>query len=129
MQPSQRQLLLVDDNQDMCELMTIWFNPKDYSVTFAQTMAEGWKLAQSKGFDLCLLDSNLPDGSGYELCQQICASIPDLPVVFYSGCAYDEDRRQGLAAGARAYLIKPNDIDRIEGVIRKLIAEVGVGVS
>ena len=129
MQPSQRQLLLVDDNQDMCELMTMWFDPTDYSVTFARTMAEGWKLAQSKGFDLCLLDSKLPDGSGYELCQQICASIPNLPVVFYSGCAYETDRQQGLAAGAQAYLVKPNDIDRIEGVIRKLIAEVGVGVS
>ena len=127
MQISQRQLLLVDDNQDMCEMMTMWFNRTDYSVTFALTMAEGWKLAQSQYFDLCLLDSRLPDGSGYELCQQICASIPDLPVVFYSGSAYDKDRRQGLAAGARAYLVKPNDLDRVEGVIRTLIAEVGVG--
>ena len=34
---------------------------------------------------------------------------------------------RGLAAGARAYLVKPNDLDRVEGVIRTLIAEVGVG--
>ena len=99
MQISQRQLLLVDENQDMCEMMTMWFNRTDYSVTFALTMAEGWKLAQSQYFDLCLLDSRLPDGSGYELCQQICASIPDLPVVFYSGSAYDADRQQGAGSG------------------------------
>ena len=126
MQVSERQILLVDDNNDTCEMMKEWFSPTAYQVTSAQSMAEGWKLAQSNYFDLCLLDSRLPDGSGYELCQRICADLPDLPVVFYSGCAFDEDREQGLAAGARAYLVKPNDLDRIEGVISSLLAEVKV---
>ncbi len=125
MQVSQRQILFVDDNQDACEMMMLWFNPTNYIVTAARTMAEGWKLAQSRSFDLCLLDSTLPDGSGYELCQLICAGIPNLPVVFYSGHAYDKDRQQGMAAGASAYLVKPNDLDRIEEVISKLITECG----
>ena len=122
MQVSERQILLVDDNNDACEMMKVWFSPA-YMITSAQSMAEGWKLAQSNYFDLCLLDSRLPDGSGYELCQRICADIPNLPVVFYSGCAFDEDRQQGLAAGASAYLVKPNDLDRIEGVISSLLDE------
>ena len=125
MQALQRQILFVDDNHDTCEMMMLWFNPTNYFVTAARTMAEGWKLAQSRSFDLCLLDSTLPDGSGYELCQLICAGIPNLPVVFYSGCAYDQDRQQGLAAGASAYLVKPNDLDRIEAVIGRLITECG----
>lgn len=129
MQVTQRQILLVDDNQDTCEMMTLWFGSMDYTVTSAQTMADGWRLAQSKFFDLCLLDSRLGDGSGYELCQRICAAIPALPVVFYSGCAYETDRQQGLAAGAQAYLVKPNDMDRIEGVISQLMAEVGAPQS
>ena len=123
MQVSERQILLVDDNHDACEMMKEWFSATAYKITSAQSMAEGWKLAQSNYFDLCLLDSRLPDGSGYELCQQICADIPNLPVIFYSGCAFEEDRQQGLAAGARAYLVKPNDLDRIEGVISSLLAE------
>ena len=76
MQALQRQILFVDDNHDTCEMMMLWFNPANYFVTAARTMAEGWKLAQSRSFDLCLLDSTLPDGSGYELCQLICAAIP-----------------------------------------------------
>lgn len=82
-------------------------------------------MAQSNHFDLCLLDSQLPDGSGYDLCRRIRALAPDLPVVFYSGHAYETDRQQGLAAGAQEYLIKPNDLDRIEEVIDKLIAVGG----
>ncbi len=128
MQVSERQILLVDDNHDACEMMKEWFSPA-YMITSAQSMAEGWELARSKSFDLCLLDSRLPDGSGYELCQRICADLPDLPVVFYSGCAFEEDRQQGLAAGARAYLVKPNDLDRIEEVVSRLIAEVGATQS
>ncbi len=122
---SERQILLVDDDEITCEMMKQWFNPENYLVTSAQSMAEGWKLAQSTYFDLCLLDSRLPDGTGYELCQRICADIPNLPVVFYSGCAFDEDRRLGLAAGARAYLVKPNDLERIEEVIGGIISKAG----
>lgn len=121
MQVSQRQILLVDDNQDTCDMMTLWFRSTEYTVTSAQTMAEGWRLAQSKLFDLCLLDSRLSDGSGYELCQRICDVIPNLPVVFYSGCAYEKDRQQGLAAGARAYLVKPNDLDKLVEIISALL--------
>ena len=120
---SERQILLVDDDDITCEMMKQWFSPENYLVTSAQSMAEGWKLAQSTYFDLCLLDSRLPDGTGYELCQRICADIPDLPVVFYSGCAFDEDRRLGLEAGARAYLVKPNDLERIEEVINSIISK------
>ena len=123
MKVAQRKILLVDDNQDARAMMIMWLGDADYTVTTAETMAQGWKLAQSTSFDLCLLDSWLPDGSGYDLCRQISALLPDMPIVFYSAGAYEKDRQCGLAAGARAYLVKPNDLDRIEAVIRNLIAE------
>lgn len=119
---SEWQILLVDDNKDICEMMTLLLGLADFKVSFAQTMAEGWRLAQSNSFDLCLLDSQLPDGSGYDLCRQIRDFAPDLPVVFYSGHAYETDRQQGLAAGAQAYLVKPNDMSHIEAVMSQLIA-------
>ncbi len=117
----QKQILLVDDHQDTCEMMTFLLGFSNYKVWSAQTMAEGWRLARDRFFDLCLLDSRLPDGSGYELCRRIHALAPDLPVVFYSGEAYEKDRQQGLAAGAQAYLVKPNDLDNVEGVIGALV--------
>jgi CheY-like chemotaxis protein len=44
-----------------------------------------------------------------------------LPVIFYSGDAYEKDQQQGLAAGAQAYLVKPNDLENIAGVIGTLL--------
>ena len=125
MHVSQRQVLLVDASYDTCEMMTLLLGLSNFKVRFAHTLAEGWRMAQSNHFDLCLLDSQLPDGSGYDLCRRIRALAPDLPVVFYSGHAYETDRQQGLAAGAQAYLIKPNDLNRIEEVMDKLIAVGG----
>ncbi len=121
----QKQILLVDADRDTCEMMTLFLGLShyNYKVRFAQTMAAGWRMARDRYFDLCLLDSRLPDGSGYELCRRIHDMAPELPVVFYSGDAYDIHRQQGLAAGAQAYLVKPNDLDRIADVIGELIAE------
>lgn len=117
----QKQILLVDDHQDTCEMMTRFLGLANYQVRSAQTMAEGWRMARDKYFDLCLLDSRLPNGSGYELCRRIHALAPDLPVVFYSSEAYEKDQQQGLAAGAQAYLVKPGGLDELEGVIRRLL--------
>lgn len=121
MQPQKKQILIIDDRQEMCEMMTLLLGFSNYQVRCVQTMAEGWRMVQERAIDLCLLDSRLPDGSGFELCRRICALSPSLPVVFYSGDAYEKDRRKGLAAGAQAYLIKPNDLDKIAEVIGEVL--------
>ena len=122
-QSPHRRLLLVDDDYESCTMMTTMLGCSEYEVIFAQTMVEGLMLAQTLSFDLCLLESQLSDGSGYELCQRIHASDVSLPIVFYSGAAYEKDRQHGLEAGAQAYLIKPSDLDQVEKVISELIAQ------
>lgn len=120
-QAPQRRILLVDYDTDNCKMMANLLGVSEYQITSAHTMTEGLRLAQNNSFDLCLLESRLSDGSGYELCQRIRAFDPGMPIVFYSGAAYERDRQQGLEAGAQAYLIKPNDLDRIENVVEELI--------
>ncbi|HEX4946623.1 MAG TPA: response regulator [Blastocatellia bacterium] len=121
MRSPKNKILLVDDNHDNCEMITLLLGFAGYQVSSAYTMVEGWRMVRDNHFDLCLLDNLLPDGSGYELCQQICLIYPQLPVMFYSGDAYDNDRNQGLAAGAKAYLVKPNDLEKIAEVIDTLL--------
>lgn len=123
MRISQRQILLIDEHLDTCEMMTLWFRSLDYTVTAAQTMAEGWRMVQRQHFDLCLLETRLSDGTGYELCRRIRTVVPDLPIVFYTTAAYEKDRQQGVTAGAHAYLVKPNDFERIPEVINGLLAK------
>lgn len=100
-------ILLVDDDEDTCEMVTTMFAYSGIEVTTAGTIKDGWQLAQAEHFDLYLLDSRLPDGSGLELCRSLRTYMPHTPIVFYSANAFVSDIEKGLLAGANAYLTKP----------------------
>ena len=68
-----------------------------------------------------MLDSWLADSDGFELCQLMRESNPDTPVLFFSGAAYDTDKRRGMEAGASAYLCKP-DLDGLLGSINQFVS-------
>ena len=66
--------------------------------------------------------ANCPDGSGLELCQKLGEITPGVPCIFYSGDAYDIHRSEAFAAGADAYVAKP-DIERLIESVRELLSE------
>ena len=68
------------------------------------------------------MDRHLPDGSGLELCQKLEEITPGIPCIFYSGDAYDIHRSEAFAAGADAYVAKP-DIERLIDSVRELLSE------
>jgi DNA-binding response OmpR family regulator len=78
------------------------------SVTLAHTMADAISVLKERPVDLCLMETRLPDGDGFELCRKMRKTAPDVPIIFYSGDAADGFRRMGMAAGADEYLVKPN---------------------
>jgi len=87
----------------------------------APSVKEALQLAKTESFDLYVLDRNLPDGSGLELCILLGEVTPGVPCIFYSGDAYDVHRSQALAAGAEDYVTKP-DIDALIESVHKLMA-------
>lgn len=104
---TRHRILYVEDHHDTCEMVMTILGLLNLEVSVAHTAAEGLALAERLPFHLCLLDTQLPDKSGLELCRELRALHPTLPVVFISGQASDYSRQQGLSAGAQAYLIKP----------------------
>jgi len=78
-------------------------------------------LIQTEHFDLYLLDAWLPDLDGVELCRRVRVLDPHTPVVFYSGAAYDDDKKKAIEAGANAYVTKP-DVDDLLGRITELVS-------
>lgn len=104
---NRQRVLYAEDNEDACFMVTTMLQMADIEVTTAKTIAEAWRLGQSEYFDLYLLDSRFPDGSGLDLCRQLREYAPLTPILFYSGDAYQADKQNGLAAGATAYLTKP----------------------
>ena len=86
------------------------------------TAAQALSLMQTERFDLCLLDSRLPDLDGFELCRRLRALNSHTPILFFSGDAYESDKTKGLAAGANAYLTKP-DLAGLIGTITQFVSE------
>jgi DNA-binding response OmpR family regulator len=116
-------ILCVEDDVDSRQMMKVLLGMWNYEVVLAQTAADGFRQAQSERFDLCLLDTSLPDESGLDLCRHICELDGHAPVVFISGHAYEADKLRGLKAGALAYLTKPVDFDLLEETMARLIDE------
>ncbi|MEP7336747.1 MAG: response regulator [Acidobacteriota bacterium] len=114
-------ILCVEDDEDSSLMMKVLLGMWNYEVVLALTAADAFRLAQSERFDLFLLDTSLPDGSGVELCQRICELDGHAPIVFISGHAYEADKKRGLQAGALAYLTKPVDFDLLEETMARLI--------
>ena len=114
-------VLCVDDHHDTSEMLELLLSREDYEVDTAATMEEACRLAMKKQFDLFVLDRRLPDATGLELCQRLQVIAPGVPCIFYSGDAYELHRREAIAAGAAAYVAKP-DIDGLIDAVQKLLA-------
>lgn len=114
-QPNCR-ILYVDDHDDSAEMLKLLLAPMNYEVHSARTIEEALQRARTEQFDLYVLDKRLPDGSGLELCRQLNVLTPGVPCIFYTGDAYEVHRQEAVAAGATAFISKPD----VEGLIRKV---------
>ncbi len=116
-----RRILYIEDHADTRELVTLLLAQKSYEVITGSTIASGVSLASAGEFDLYLLDSWLPDGSGLDLCQQIRSFDKTTPILFYSAAAYAADQDQAIESGAQAYLVKPSQPSELCDMVTDLI--------
>lgn len=100
-------ILYAEDNEDSCFMVSLMCEFANIEVVASKTVSDAWQAAQARHFDLYLLDSRFPDGDGLELCRRLRSFAPHTPILIYSGDASEEDKKNGLAAGASDYLTKP----------------------
>ncbi|MCW5724534.1 MAG: response regulator transcription factor [Maricaulaceae bacterium] len=107
MNPS-KTLLIVDDDDDLRETLAEQFGQQErFSVRAAATAAAALETAQAERIDLVILDIELPDMDGREVCRRLRADGLKAPVVMLTGQAADADQVAGLEAGANDYVVKP----------------------
>src|SRR5437764_4917127 len=99
-------LLLVDDDADFCDLMTYALGREGYRVTTAGDGREALARWQADKPDLVLLDGNLPDVDGFEVCQRIRRESRT-PVIMLTARGQETDVLRGLELGADDYVTKP----------------------
>lgn len=114
-------VLCVDDHRDTSEMLQLLLSEESYEVHTAATIEEACSMAETRQFDLYVLDKRLPDGTGLELCKRLGLLTPGVPCIFYSGDAYEIHRREAMAAGAAAYVAKPN-IEALISTVHDLLA-------
>ena len=115
-------ILYVDDHEDSSEMLKLVLSESDYEIHTARNMEQALELARTHEFDLYVLDKRLPDGSGLELCTILGQVTPGVPCIFYTGDAYEIHRQQAMAAGARAYIPKP-EVERLIETVHKLLSQ------
>ena len=115
-------VLCVDDHRDTSDMLQMLLSEEDYEVHIAATMQEACSMASYTQYDLYVLDKRLPDGTGLQLCETLQQLTPSVPCIFYTGDAYEMHRREALAAGAAAFVAKP-DIEGLIDAVHQLLAE------
>jgi two-component system response regulator CpxR len=100
-------ILCTEDDTDTRDLLIFILRNEGYDVTCTDNTEQAISLAKSQAFDLYLVDSWLPGGSGVTLTKQIREFDNQTPVLFYSAAAYESDKQRALNAGAQGYLVKP----------------------
>jgi CheY-like chemotaxis protein len=115
-------ILCVDDHEDTPEMLKLLLSESDYLVHAAHNIEEAMQLARIHKFDLYVLDKRLPDGTGLELREKLNQLTPGVPCIFYTGDPYEIHRLEALAAGADAYVPKP-DVEALIETVHKLLSE------
>lgn len=100
-------ILIVDDEQDLCQLVKTSLTKEGFSeIEMAGTIEGGWKRFQAFEPNLVILDVMLPDGEGYDLCKRI-REVSRIPILFLSAKSDEVDKILGLAIGGDDYITKP----------------------
>lgn len=113
-------ILVVEDDMDLAEMLTAYFQAQGYQVMVANWGEEAVKLARSQHPDLVILDIRLPDIDGFEVARRLRAypRTSDIPIIFLTEKRDRADRLQGLELGADDYLTKPFDIHELRLRVR-----------
>jgi two-component system KDP operon response regulator KdpE len=120
---AERRILIIDDDPQLRESVTIVLNTQEYDVQAAPNGKEGIAQVSERAPDLIVLDVNLPDMLGFEVVREI-RRFSNVPVLMLTGRAESSDIVSGLDSGADDYLTKPFKPDELLARVRALLRRV-----
>ena len=117
-----KKILLVEDDALLNKTLTYNLISEGYDTVSALNADTAAAALARTEFDLVLLDINLPDGSGYDLCRLIKPENPDTLVIFLTANDQESDQIRGYEAGAVDYITKPFSVEALLRKIRAMFA-------
>lgn len=120
---AQKKLLIIDDEVDIVEMLTDYFELSGYLVYSASSGQVGL-VHLAKLPDLILLDVSMPGMDGFEFCQKV-RTVVHCPIIFLSAKVDQESRIKGLMVGGDDYLMKPLDMAELAARVQAHIRRDG----
>lgn len=111
----QYKILIVDDDTELLKMLRSYFEIKQYDVITAENGLEALKKV-SQDPDIILLDINMPQVDGIEVCRRIRDKV-GCPIIFLTAKAEEEDRVNGLLSGGDDYILKPFSLKELDARI------------
>lgn len=120
-------ILVVEDDLALSAGLCFALDESGHLTAAAYTCQKARQLLKTDRFDLVILDVNLPDGNGFDLCRECKSSAPERPVIFLTANDLGQDELNGFDLGADDYITKPFSIQvlkrRVEAVLRRGTAD------
>ena len=114
-------VLLVEDDPQISKSLSMSLKYSDYDVAVAETIGDAWSKMAAMTYDILLLDVNLPDGTGMELCEKIRAAGKEVPIIFLSARTDEETVVKGMNLGGDDYLRKPFGTEELKVRMNKVM--------
>ncbi|MFC5411873.1 response regulator transcription factor [Larkinella bovis] len=112
-----KRILIVEDDRRIAQNISRGLMEEGYQTEVAYEGYNGRDLALRQPFDLLILDINLPGLNGYEICRNVRAEKPHLPIIMLTALGEIEDKVEGLERGADDYIVKPFDFRELSARI------------
>ena len=117
-------ILCIEDDKDTCDLISFVFKQTGYEIESCSQL-DCLQLIHEEKFLAIILDNYFEGRNGTEICQEIRSFDRETPIIFLSGEARQTEIDKAFAAGANAYLIKPNDFEKLTETVITLMEESG----
>jgi two-component system alkaline phosphatase synthesis response regulator PhoP len=118
-----KRILIVDDDEMVLMALGELLKPEGYEVHTVSSGQEALERLDKNAYDLLMLDIIMPEMDGFELCRRIREKDVhrETPIVFLTAKSQEQDRAQGIEAGANLFLSKPISPDKLLGIISDTI--------
>lgn len=125
-----QQILVVDDERDLCEILQFNLSAAGYEVDMAASAAEALDKGLSH-YDLLLLDVMMPGMSGFDLASQLRQDkeTAEIPIIFLTALGSEEDTLHGFDLGADDYIAKPFSIKEVLARVKAVLSRTAPAQS
>jgi DNA-binding NtrC family response regulator len=120
--PMRPRLLVLDDEETIRRVLSIFFEGKGYDVTATGIAAEAIALADLEKFDLGIFDINLAGESGLELLLYFKSNFPNIPIIIYTGVTDDDSLDKATFRGANGFLLKTEPLDNLFEAVKSYVS-------